>query len=75
MGRNKIEIEPIKEDKLRNITFNKRKHGLLKKATELSILCNIKVVLFFTDLHNNLCKLVVPNEQEIDLRHFCLNFK
>ena len=75
MGRNKIEIEPIREEKLRNITFNKRKHGLLKKATELSILCNIKVVLIFTDLNNNLCKLSSPSEDEIDIKHLSNNFK
>jgi MADS-box transcription factor len=41
MGRKKILIKPISDERLRNITFNKRKAGLLKKAAELSMLCNI----------------------------------
>lgn len=41
MGRKKIVIKPITDERLRNITFNKRKAGLLKKAAELSMLCNI----------------------------------
>ena len=60
MGRNKIKIQFIKEDRIRNvknfiseqITFNKRKNGLLKKACELSVLCDVKIVLSFTDLCN-----------------------
>ena len=68
-------MEAIKEEKLRNITFNKRKLGLLKKATEISLLCNIKVVLFFTDLNDNLCKLVSPNEEDIDIINMWEQFK
>ena len=41
MGRKKILIEPIKDKRLRYITFNKRKAGLLKKAAELSQLCDV----------------------------------
>ena len=34
MGRKKIIIEPIREDRNRQVTFMKRKQGLLKKAME-----------------------------------------
>mmetsp|Transcript_20791 Transcript_20791/g.84647 ORF Transcript_20791/g.84647 Transcript_20791/m.84647 type:complete len:124 (+) Transcript_20791:599-970(+) len=48
MGRRKIVIEKIKDDKTRQVTFLKRKKGLLKKARELAVLCdcNIEVIIF-----------------------------
>lgn len=45
MGRNKIKIEPITNERNRQATFTKRKGGLFKKAMELSILCTCKVAL------------------------------
>lgn len=45
MGRRKIEIEPITNDRRRCVTFAKRKHGLIKKATELSVLCDAQVAV------------------------------
>ena len=45
MGRRKIDIEPIIEDRNRSVTFIKRKAGLLKKAYELSVLCQVDVSL------------------------------
>jgi len=49
MGRNKIKIEKIKNDRIRQVTFYKRKKGLLKKAMELSLLCNVKILLSIVD--------------------------
>jgi hypothetical protein len=46
MGRRKIEIKKIPDDKPRNITFKKRKNGLFKKAYELGVLTGCKVTLF-----------------------------
>ncbi|KFA79713.1 hypothetical protein S40288_09491 [Stachybotrys chartarum IBT 40288] len=46
MGRRKIAIEKIRDDKPRGITFKKRKNGLFKKAYELSVLTGCKVTLF-----------------------------
>lgn len=45
MGRNKINIEPISNERSRQSTFAKRKNGLIKKAMELSILCKVEVTL------------------------------
>ena len=62
MGRKKIAIEPIKEKRLRYITFNKRKAGLLKKAAELSSLCEVKIFLSFEDVYGNVINFFSPEE-------------
>ncbi|KAF8666276.1 hypothetical protein HU200_053699 [Digitaria exilis] len=43
MGRQKIEIRRIESDEARQVCFSKRRAGLFKKASELSILCEADV--------------------------------
>lgn len=43
MGRQKIEIRRIASDEARQVCFSKRRAGLFKKASELSILCGADV--------------------------------
>ncbi|EAQ93143.1 hypothetical protein CHGG_01378 [Chaetomium globosum CBS 148.51] len=45
MGRRKIDIKPIKDERNRSVTFLKRKGGLFKKAYELSVLCSVDVAV------------------------------
>jgi hypothetical protein len=45
MGRGKIDIRRIENSSSRNVTFSKRRVGLVKKAQELSILCDAQVGL------------------------------
>jgi MADS-box transcription factor len=45
MGRGKIVIKRIDNSTSRQVTFSKRRNGLLKKARELSILCDAEVGL------------------------------
>ncbi|KAI3984171.1 hypothetical protein MKX01_011125 [Papaver californicum] len=45
MGRGKIEIKRIENATSRQVTFSKRRAGLLKKAQELSVLCDAEVAL------------------------------
>lgn len=61
MGRKKIEIKLIKNERLRKvrptaiqITYNKRKRGLLKKLVELSVICGIQAKLEMRDSFGNL---------------------
>ena len=61
MGRKKINITPLTNERQRIITFNKRKNGLLKKAAELSLLCQLKLFLAFTDLDGNLINFYTPD--------------
>ncbi|KAI3777238.1 hypothetical protein L1987_47036 [Smallanthus sonchifolius] len=48
MGRGKVDIRRIDDTTSRQVTFSKRRNGLLKKAKEISILCDaqVGVILF-----------------------------
>ncbi|KAH3661992.1 hypothetical protein OGAPHI_006173 [Ogataea philodendri] len=52
MGRRKIEIQPINDERNRTVTFVKRKAGLFKKAHELSILCKVDIAVIIIG-HNH----------------------
>lgn len=45
VGKGKIEIKRIENTTNRQVTFCKRRNGLLKKAYELSVLCDAEVAL------------------------------
>ncbi|PQP93122.1 hypothetical protein Pyn_31177 [Prunus yedoensis var. nudiflora] len=45
MGRVKLKIKKLESSGNRQVTFSKRRNGILKKAKELSILCDVDVVL------------------------------
>nr|ACF85469.1 unknown [Zea mays] len=43
MGRGKIEIKRIENSTNRQVTFSKRRAGLVKKAREIGVLCDAEV--------------------------------
>lgn len=45
MGRGKVELRRIENKINRQVTFTKRRGGLLKKAHEISVLCDAEVAL------------------------------
>ena len=45
MGRGRVELRRIENKINRQVTFSKRRNGLLKKAHELSVLCDAEVAL------------------------------
>lgn len=45
MGRVKLQLKKIENKTYRHITFAKRKSGLIKKAYELSTLCDVELAL------------------------------
>ena len=45
MGRGKIQLKKIENTISRQVTFSKRRNGLLKKAYELSVLCDVEMGL------------------------------
>ncbi|KAL4653076.1 hypothetical protein ACB092_01G276000 [Castanea dentata] len=46
MKRGKLQLNQIEDKSSRQVTFSKRKNGLMKKARELSILCDVEAALF-----------------------------
>ncbi|CAO3623658.1 unnamed protein product [Cunninghamella echinulata] len=63
MGRRKIKIQPIKDERNKQVTFLKRKNGLIKKAYELSVLCECDIALIMINPNN---KLVQYSNKNID---------
>jgi len=50
MGRGKVQLKRIEDKISRQVTFSKRKGGLMKKANELAVLCDVEVaLLIFSD--------------------------
>ncbi|KAL6136065.1 hypothetical protein ACLB2K_061366 [Fragaria x ananassa] len=45
MGRGKVQLKRIEDKIRRQVTFSKRRSGLMKKARELSVLCGVEVGL------------------------------
>ncbi|KAK9015877.1 hypothetical protein V6N11_006967 [Hibiscus sabdariffa] len=45
MGRGRVELKKIENKINRQVTFSKRRNGLLKKAYELSVLCDAEIAL------------------------------
>jgi hypothetical protein len=65
MGRNKISITPISNERARQSTFAKRKKGLFKKAMELSILCGVEVTLLVTTKTNRLYEYSTSDPRQV----------
>ncbi|PKI44714.1 hypothetical protein CRG98_034891 [Punica granatum] len=42
MGRGKIEIKRIENSSNRQVTYSKRRNGIIKKAKEITVLCDAK---------------------------------
>ncbi|THF97239.1 MADS-box transcription factor 23-like [Camellia sinensis] len=69
MGRGKIEIKKIENVNSRQVTFSKRKAGLLKKAKELSILCDAEVGLIIFNNSGKLYEFASPRMEHILARY------
>lgn len=61
MGRGKIEIKKIENSVHRQVTFCKRRGGLMKKAYELSVLCDAEVALIVFSSRGKLYELGTSN--------------
>ncbi|KAF2311082.1 hypothetical protein GH714_019409 [Hevea brasiliensis] len=65
MGRGRVELKRIENKINRQVTFSKRRNGLLKKAYELSVLCDAEVALI---IFSSRGKTQIMIEQMEDLR-------
>ncbi|XP_076928972.1 protein VERNALIZATION 1-like [Bidens hawaiensis] len=54
MGRGKVELKRIQDKVSRQVSFTKRRNGLMKKAHELSVLCDVDVAVFVFSGKNRL---------------------
>lgn len=57
MGRGRVELKRIENKINRQVTFAKRRNGLLKKAYELSVLCDAEVALIIFSNRGKLYEL------------------
>lgn len=69
MGRKKINIKVIDDERARQVTFSKRRYGIFKKAYELSVLCNCEIgVIMFTN-NGKLIQYASSNIESILLKY------
>ncbi|KAK1427882.1 hypothetical protein QVD17_16589 [Tagetes erecta] len=54
MGRGKVELKRIEDKVSRQVSFSKRRNGLMKKAHELTVLCDVDLALFVFSGRNKL---------------------
>lgn len=69
MGRKKIRIEPITDERNKQVTFTKRKFGLMKKAYELSVLCDCEIALIVFNGSNKLFQYASTDMDKVLLRY------
>ncbi|XP_019234497.1 PREDICTED: MADS-box protein AGL42-like [Nicotiana attenuata] len=64
MVRGKVEMKRIENTTSRQVTFSKRRNGLLKKAKELSVLCDAEVALIIFSQKGRLYDFASSNMQK-----------
>ncbi|KAJ8536730.1 hypothetical protein K7X08_035131 [Anisodus acutangulus] len=64
MVRGKVEMKRIENSTSRQVTFSKRRNGLLKKAYELSVLCDAEVALIIFSQKGSLFEFASSNMQK-----------
>ncbi|KAK4805011.1 hypothetical protein SAY86_004828 [Trapa natans] len=69
MGRGKIVIRRIDNSTSRQVTFSKRRNGLLKKAKELAILCDAEVGVVIFSSTGRLCDFASTSMKAIIERY------
>ncbi|XP_076443844.1 myocyte-specific enhancer factor 2A-like [Babylonia areolata] len=69
MGRKKIQIVRINDERNRQVTFTKRKFGLMKKAYELSVLCDCEIALIIFTSNNKLYQYASSDMDKVLLKY------
>ncbi|KAJ9683226.1 hypothetical protein PVL29_018990 [Vitis rotundifolia] len=63
MGRGKLQLKRIENKNNRQVTFSKRRSGMMKKAHELSILCDVDLALIIFSARGRLYEFCGCNER------------
>ena len=74
MGRGKIPIKRIENQTTRQVTFSKRRAGLLKKTHELSVLCDAQIGLIIFSSTGKMCQYCSEPYRSLLLIHYHLTF-
>ncbi|CAF0962667.1 unnamed protein product [Adineta ricciae] len=69
MGRKKINITRIIDERTRQVTFTKRKFGLMKKAYELSVLCGCEIALMIFNSNDRLFQYASSDINKVLLKY------
>ncbi|XVF61473.1 hypothetical protein PTKIN_Ptkin08bG0132200 [Pterospermum kingtungense] len=69
MGRGKIAIRRIDNSTSRQVTFSKRRKGLIKKAKELAILCDAEVGVVIFSSTGKLCEFASTSLKSVIKRY------
>lgn len=69
MGRKKINITRINDERTRQVTFTKRKFGLMKKAYELSVLCGCEIALMIFNSNDRLFQYASSDMDKVLLKY------
>nr|ABP96914.1 GLOBOSA-like protein [Primula vulgaris]AQT19638.1 GLO2 [Primula vulgaris] len=67
MGRGKVEIKRIENSNIRQVTYSNRRNGILKKAKEISVLCDAQVSLIIFSSSGKMHDYCSPNSSLINI--------
>ncbi|GAB4844130.1 Agamous-like MADS-box protein mads9, variant 2 [Ancistrocladus abbreviatus] len=67
MGRGKIEIKRIENSSNRQVTYSKRRNGIIKKAKEITVLCDAKVSLVIFASSGKMHEYCSPSTTVVDI--------
>ncbi|XP_051137419.1 floral homeotic protein GLOBOSA [Andrographis paniculata] len=67
MGRGKIEIKRIENSSNRQVTYSKRRNGIMKKAKEISVLCDAQVSVIIFASSGKMHEFCTPSTTLVDM--------
>ncbi|PHT55165.1 hypothetical protein CQW23_03651, partial [Capsicum baccatum] len=70
MGRGRVELKRIENKISRQVTFSKRRSGLLKKTNEISVLCDAEVALIVFSPNGKLFEYSTQSSMESILERY-----
>ncbi|KAL6997915.1 hypothetical protein U1Q18_008039 [Sarracenia purpurea var. burkii] len=73
MGRGRVHLRRIEDKNKRQVTFSKRRRGLMKKAQELSVLCDADLALVVLTSHGRFYEFSSGNKYSLFPLSFLLS--